>query len=189
MSPAARALRREAVAPAGTWSVDASRSRVRFAVKHMLVSTVRGGFGRFEGTLVVGRDGSASGNGSVEAASFETGDAGRDERMRAELLDVARHPRITFASKRIEARGGRLSVAGELTMRGVTRELHLDGRVRAGRGGEPALELSGELDRKDYGITWSEALDAGGALVGETVKLELELRLQRAAGSARAPEA
>jgi polyisoprenoid-binding protein YceI len=165
------------------WSVDSTRSRVEFAVKHMMLATLKGGFGKFEGTLEVSPDGVASAVGSVDVASVDTNDAVRDEHLRssADFFDVKRYPRIGFSSTRIEERGGGLfRVVGELTMRGVTREIVLDGQVHgggAGADGEPrlALTLRGKLNRREFGLTWNQALDSGGALIGNTVKVALEI--------------
>jgi polyisoprenoid-binding protein YceI len=183
LSAAAHAPARGEIGP-GRWAVDAAASRVGFEVKHMLVSRLRGGFGRFEGALKIAEDGSASAQGSVEVASFDTGDDVRDERVRAssELFDAASHPRLTFESSSLEQQGGRVRVKGPLQMRGVTREIALEGSARAARDGQTiSLSLSGVLDRKDFGIVWSETLDAGGALVGDEVKILLDLRLRDAA--------
>ncbi len=171
------------IAPAGVWSVDAERSRVEFAIKHMLVSTLRGRFGEFEGTLELGADGAASALGSVAAASIDTNDHIRDQHLRdsADFFDVESHPRINFKSTRIEERRSRsLRICGELTMRGVTRPIVLDGQSHdLEAGSEPRLRLTlkGEVNRRDFGLVWNQTLDSGGALIGNSVKISAEISM------------
>lgn len=176
------------IAPAGVWTVDAGRSRVEFAIKHMLVSTLKGSFRSFEGTLEIDRDGSARARGSVEAASIDTGDAVRDEHVRdsKDFFDVAKHPRIELSGATVEERGGRrLRIRGELSMRGVSRPIVLDGRSAEPVDGVVRLELSGELNRRDYGLVWNQKLDSGGALIGNTVRVTAEIVAVEGAASAR----
>ncbi len=181
------------IAPPGVWPIDAERSRVEFALKHMLLATLRGNFESFHGVLEVGQDGVARASGGVEAASVCTNDAVRDEHLRSsgDFFDVERYPRIAFSSTLIEERAGAVRVVGELTMRGVSREIELRGRVRAlePRGADAglALALDGELNRKDFGLTWNQTLDSGGALIGNTVKVAVELAAVRAADAAGQP--
>jgi len=174
------------VLPSGRWSVDASRSSVAFALRHMLLSTVSGRFNEFGGVLETG-PGSPRASGAIKSASIDTGETVRDEHLRSsqDFFDAERYPEISFSSTRIEERGGRLRIAGELTMRGVTRELALDGRLAEGLRRDPdgveriQLELRGELSRRDFGLTWNQALDTGGALLGNKVKIELEISAAR----------
>jgi polyisoprenoid-binding protein YceI len=165
----------------GIWSIDTERSSIAFAIRHMMFAVVQGRFTEFEGTLEVGADRVARAAGSVRAASIDTNQALRDEHLRrsADFFDVERHPDISFSSTRIEHRGGkRLHIVGELTMRGVTRTLELDGDSAEttphapGRAGL-ALNLSGELNRRHFGLT--QTLETGGMLVGETVRITLDL--------------
>lgn len=180
---------------AGVWSVEPASSRVEFAVKHMLLATLHGRFDEFEGTLSVGPDGVASATGAVKAASIDTSDSVRDEHLRrsADFFDVERFPTIELRSTRIEQlEEGRLRIVGELTMRGVTREVVLEGRAREaledGAARQVELELKGELNRRDFGLTWNQALDSGGVLIGNTVRITLAIRVVRAAvAGARVP--
>lgn len=167
--------------PRGEWLVDAPRSSVTFAVKHMLLTTVHGRFHEFDGVLEIGADVQAA--GTVKAASIDTSEPVRDEHLRGSLdfFDIERYPEIGFKSTRIEYRdGGRLHIVGELTMRGITREIELAAQrgeaPREASGDERIeLELRGELNRRDFGLTWNQALETGGALLGNKVKIALEI--------------
>ena len=164
--------------PAGTWSIDPAGSTVGFAIKHMALKTLHGCFREFEGTLDLSGPQPAA-SGSVRAASIDTGEPIRDDHVRqsADFFDVEHHPEITFTSSRILPEGhDRIRVEGELTMRGQTREIALEGKLLGERGeGRIELDLRGELNRKDFGLTWNQALDAGGALLGNKVRIELRL--------------
>jgi len=168
--------------PTGAWCIDPSTSSVRFTIKHFALAKLSGHFTQFAGALELGEQG-ASAAGSVLAASIDTGEEVRDAHLResSDFFDVERHPEISFRSTRVLIGAPRgLRVEGELTMRGITREIALQGELREdapGQAGEPriAIELRGELNRKDFGLTWNQALDAGGALLGNKVKIELSL--------------
>lgn len=170
------------VVPSGTWSVDATRSRVAFAVKHMMLATVNGSFHEFGGVLEMG-PGAPRATGAVKAASIDTGEPVRDEHLRSspDFFDVERYPEISFNSTRIDhLHGGRLRIVGELTMRGVTREIGLDAQpsvTTRGAGGDERVELQlhGELNRRDFGLSWNQALETGGALLGNKVKIALDI--------------
>jgi len=170
------------VVPAGKWSVDASRSSVTFALKHMMLARVNGHFREFDGMLEVG-SGAPRASGAVKAASIDTNEPVRDEHLRSspDFFDVERYPQISFDSTRVDyLDGGRLRIVGELTMRGATGEIELEGQLknarREARDDERIeLELRGELNRRDFGLTWNQALDTGGALLGNKVKIALEI--------------
>lgn len=170
------------VVPSGKWSVDTPRSSISFSLKHMMLATVNGRFREFEGTLETGL-GSPRAIGVVKAASVDTNEAVRDEHLRSspDFFDVERYPDISFNSTGIEhLNDRRLHIVGELTMRGITREVELDARVgpttREPGGVERIeLELRGQLNRRDFGLTWNQALDTGGALLGNRVKIALDI--------------
>jgi polyisoprenoid-binding protein YceI len=170
------------VVPAGKWSVDAPRSSVAFAVKHMMVASVTGHFREFDGMLEIG-SGAPRATGVVKAASIDTNERARDEHLQRspDFFDVERYPDISFNSTRVDyLDGGRLHIVGDLTIRGVTLEIELDGQLNGARreaGGDERieLELRGELDRRDFGLTWNQALETGGALLGNKVKITLEI--------------
>ena len=175
------------VLPAGRWSVDATRSSVAFAAGHMTLATVNGRFQEFDGALEIG-SGTPRATGVVRAASIDTDEPIRAEHLRRsrDFFDVGRYPEITIRSTRIDyLDGGRLRVVGDLTMRGVTREIALDARL----GTRPEvvgdrrveLELRGELRRRDFGLTWNTTLEAGGVLAGEDVTVTLDVEFIMAA--------
>jgi polyisoprenoid-binding protein YceI len=156
------------VVPAGKWLVDVPRSSVAFAVKHMMLTTMNGHFRNFDGALEIG-SGASRATGAVMAASIDTNEPVRDEHLRSspDFFDVERYPEITFRSNRIDyLDGGRLRILGHLTMRGFTREIEFE-RIE--------LELPGGLNRRDFGLTWNQALETGGALLGNKVKIALEI--------------
>jgi polyisoprenoid-binding protein YceI len=176
------------VVPAGRWSVDVQRSSVAFAVKHMMLATVNGCFHTFDGMLEIGA-GASRATGAVKAVSIDTNETVRDEHLRRspDFFDIERYPEISFTSTRIEYLDGRrFRVVGGLTMRGVTREIELDAQLkgidREADGDERIeLQLRGHLNRKDFGLSWNQVLEAGGALLGDKVKIALEISAVKSA--------
>jgi polyisoprenoid-binding protein YceI len=174
--------------PAGTYNVDPVHSRVEFAVRHLGIATVRGHFGSFEGTFEIGDDiASARAYGSVEAASVDTMQPQRDDDLRsANFFEVERFPRIEFSSKEIRPLDDdRFEIVGDLTLHGVTRELRLGAEIIGTEvdlyGNERiGLEVRGELNRKDYGMTFNQVLGSGNALVSDKVKLIIEVSAVKA---------
>lgn len=178
-----------ALAAAETWSIDADHSSVGFTVRHMMVSNVKGSFGTFSGTVEVDEKDIAGSKVSVtiDAASINTGVAKRDEHLRsADFFDTARYPTVTYVSKKVEKSGkDRLKVYGDLTLRGVTRPVVLDvegptaayrdpwGKTRRGASATAAI------NRRDFGLTWNKVIEAGGVLVGDEVKIILEMEFIR----------
>ena len=177
------AQRTKSLIPTGTWEVDAVHSSIGFAVKHMGIANVRGRFTEFEGTLEVGDDlASSSARGLVKAASITTEEEQRDEHLRsADFFDVENHPDITFESTSVEAIDDEsTSVVGNLTMHGITQEVRLKvvvqgtdvdpwGKERAG------VEAVGTLNRKDFDMKFNQALGSGNALVGDKVRMSLDI--------------
>lgn len=169
--------------PAGTWEVDAAHSSVEFSVKHMGIANVRGRFTEFQGTVEVGKDAfSAKARGSIKVASIDTGEAQRDTHLRsADFFDVDAFPEITYESTRVEPLDENSSrVWGNLTMHGITREVKLDlvlqgtdidpwGNERAG------AEIEGFLNRKDFDMKFDQALGSGNLLVGDKVRMTIEI--------------
>jgi|KBSMisStaDraftv2_1062788.scaffolds.fasta_scaffold48202_1 polyisoprenoid-binding protein YceI len=169
--------------PTGTWTVDASHSSVEFKVKHMMVSTVRGRFGEFEGTIAAAPDYKDSTvRGSIQAASIDTNEPRRDEHLRsADFFDVENNPTIEFASTRIEhAARGDYRVTGDLTMHGETHPVTFDvtvhGVTRDAQGQDRVgFEARGTLNRSDFGLRWQQALETGGVLVGDEVRISADM--------------
>ena len=168
--------------PTGTWAVDPAHSRVEFQVKHLGIATVRGHFAKFGGTLEVGEDHVAKAYGTGDVASLSTNDAGRDAHLRSpDFFDAEQYPEIRFDSTEITRTGDEtFEIAGDLTLRGVTRELTLHAAV-TGTEVDPwgnervGLEVVGELVRGDYGITFNQALGSGNVMVSDKVKLLLDI--------------
>jgi polyisoprenoid-binding protein YceI len=162
------------------WAVDPSHSAIEFAVRHMLIATVKGRFREFEGTLDTGEEPKFA--GVVQVATLDTNDAIRDDHLRsADFFDAIRYPEISFRSTAVDVDGGEsLNVVGDLELRGVMRSIALAGEV-AGVGVDPegeqrlGLSLRGELDRTDFGLTWNRALETGGVLVGDRFGIALDI--------------
>jgi polyisoprenoid-binding protein YceI len=174
--------------PTGTWKVDPAHSSVGFEVKHMMISTVRGHFREFEGTLEAAEDPSQSRAwGSVKTASIDTGSADRDEHLRSpDFFDAERYPEARFESTRLEPLGGaNWRVTGNLTIKDVTREVQFDAVVE-GAGEDPwgdervGVAVRGKVNRTDFGLTWQQPLARGGLLVGEDVSILVDISAIRA---------
>jgi polyisoprenoid-binding protein YceI len=169
------------IVPTGTWTVDPAHSRVEFAVKHMGIATVRGNFGTFEGTLVIGADGAVA-SGSADVSSINTGEPDRDTHLKsADFFDAETNPRITFSSTSITAVDEEtFKIVGDLTMHGITREVTLHADVQ-GTDIDPwgnervGLEISGQLSRGDWDMKFNQALGSGNMLVSDKVKLALDI--------------
>jgi polyisoprenoid-binding protein YceI len=174
-------------APAGgiktTWKLDPAHTLVEFSAKHLMITTVKGRITDVEGTIV--SDGEGPKNSSVEvthkAASLDTRTEQRDQHLRsADFLDVEKYPEIKFRSTRIEGDKESFKMTGNLTIRGVTRPVTLvasfEGRTRDPWGGERiGFSASGKIDRREFGLTWNQALEAGGVVVGNDIKINLEI--------------
>lgn len=171
-----------AVPEVATYQLDASHSHVGFKVRHLMVSKVRGVFHDVAGTVVIGenpRDSSLE--VTIGVASVDTGDEQRDGHLRsADFFDAESFPTLTYRSTGVTPAGrGRYAVDGELTIKGVTRpvplEIAFDGAAGDPWGGT-RIGFSGTagLDREDFGLTWNQALETGGVLVGKTVEIEIE---------------
>jgi polyisoprenoid-binding protein YceI len=171
-----------------TWQIDAAHSEVGFEVKHLMMSKVRGRFGSVSGTITLDAEEFARSQTEIdiEVSSIDTGHGQRDEHLRsADFFDVESFPRMAFRSTRIEPGHGGFRLIGELKIRGVTREVVLE-VVEEGHRTDPwgveRLAFSGStlIDRRDYGLTWNQALEAGGVLVGNQIRIVLEVQAMRA---------
>lgn len=166
------------------WTIDAAHSEVHFAVRHMVVSKVRGAFERWTAALQLDEEDltRSSVEVTIEAASIQTRNEQRDGHLRSpDFLDVERHPTITFRSKRVEADGGSsYRVVGDLTIRGLTREVVLEtdfgGVARDPWGADRAgFQARLAIERSDFGLTWNQVLEAGGVLVGDRIDISIEV--------------
>ena len=171
----------------GTWNVDPTHSSLTFVVRHLMVSKVRGRFGAFSGTATINEEKLLSSvTATAEVASIDTSDAGRDEHLKsADFFDVASFPTIGFKSTKITGSGSNYTLLADLTIKGVTKSVAFDlafdgvgqdpwGNTKAG------FSAEAEINRKDWGLEWNVALETGGVLVGEKVKLSLDIQLVKA---------
>ena len=170
--------------PAGTWNIDASHSELGFTARHLMVTKVRGKFTDVEGTLTVAEPFSASQvQASVKLASVDTGSADRDAHLKSgDFFDVEANPTMSFISTEVTPD----SLKGDLTIKGVTKPVTFDldftGLATDPWGNEKAgFEATTEINRKDWGLEWNVALEGGGVLVSEKVKLNLDIQLTKAA--------
>lgn len=174
------------------WTLDPTHTLVEFSAKHMMITTVKGRFGEVTGRIEWNEAEPSASSAEVEipAASIDTRSEQRDEHLRsADFLDVGSHPALLFRSKRLEGRpakaGDRFQVVGDLTIRGATKEVVLDvvfeGRGKDPWGGERAsFSAETKIDRREFGLVWNQALEAGGVLVANEVKIQLEIQAVRA---------
>ncbi len=168
------------------WAIDPAHSSIEFAVKHMVITTVRGTFGTFEADLQVDEADLARSRATfrIDAASIDTRQPDRDNHLRsADFFDVANHPTITFTTTAIERTGsGTYRITGDLTIRGVTRPVTFEAEAH-GPAKNPfgktvvAVSVSGKINRKDWGLTWNAPLEAGGLLVGDEVRINADFEL------------
>ena len=165
------------------WQLDPAHTTVEFSAKHMMFTTVKGHFGAVKGTIRLDEQdiSRSSVEAEIDAASLDTRTEQRDTHLRSQdFLHVEQHPTITFKSTRVERAGeDRFKVAGDLTIRGTTREVVLDTAL-TGRGKSPfgttvaGFEATTTINRKDFGLNWNVALEAGGFLVGDTIKISID---------------
>ena len=176
-----------------TWNIDASHSAIEFAAKHLMITTVKGRLADARGTVTIDETNPANSSATVEfdAKSVDTRSDQRDEHLRsADFLDVAHFPTISFASRRVTGAsaqpGAEFTVVGDLTIRGVTKEVTLattyEGRGRDPWGGERvSFSADAKIDRREFGLVWNAALETGGVLVSNDIKIHLEVQAVRAA--------
>ena len=173
-----------------TWNIDPVHSTAEFKVKHMMIANVKGTFSKVSGALTFDESDLTKSKveASIEAASIDTRDDQRDAHLRsADFLDVENYPQLSFASTSVKKAGnGKLSVEGDLTIRGVTRTVDFAvegptppakdpwGNVRV------AISATTKINRKDFGLTWNAALETGGILVGDHVTITLEAEFVKA---------
>lgn len=167
------------------WKIDPAHTLIEFSVKHMMFTNVRGRFGSFDGTLQLNEETSEASyvEGTIDVASIDTNEPDRDTHLKsADFFDVENYPTMHFKSTRIERDGdGRYKVYGDLTIKDTTREIAFD-VTDHGRGQDPwgnrrgGFSAETTLNRKDFGLNWNVALEAGGWLVGDEIKVSAELQ-------------
>jgi polyisoprenoid-binding protein YceI len=178
---------------ADTWQIDPAHTNVEFTVRHMMISNVSGQFEKTSGTITTdgGNPTSALIDATIDASSINTRVAKRDGHLKSpDFLDVAKYPTITFKSKKVEAAGaGKWKVTGDLTLHGVTKEVVLDvdgptppikdpmGNMRAG------ASATTTISRKDFGLTWNKTMESGGVIVGDEVKISIDVEAVKKPGA------
>jgi polyisoprenoid-binding protein YceI len=167
---------------AGTYALDVAHTRVGFMAKHLMVTKVRGQFTEFSGLVVIAEDPMESRvEATISAASMTTGSKDRDGHLAgADFLEVEKYPTIEFRTVRLSGHSGNeFTLRGELTIKGVTRDVELDVELEGlatSPWGQEVLAFSAttEINREDFGMTWNQALESGGVLVSKKVKIEIE---------------
>lgn len=168
------------------WKIDAAHSHVQFSVRHMMISTVRGEFEEFDGEIQFDQDSpeNSSLDIRIDANSINTREEDRDNHLRSpDFLNAEEYPYLIFKSKHVEQTGEKEGrVVGDLTIRDVTNEVVLDvtyhGMAKSPWGATSAgFSASTTINRKDWGLTWNQALETGGVLVGDKIKIDIEVEL------------
>ena len=172
---------------AATWEFDPAHTGVQFKVRHLMVSHVRGDFEKVSGKIVYDeRDISrSSADITIDASSINTRVAKRDEHLKSpDFLDAAKYPSLVFKSKKVEKAGdGKLKMTGDLTIRGVTKEVVLDIEGPTSPIRDPAGKTrvggvaSTKINRKDFGLTWNKAIETGGVVVGDEVEITIDIEI------------
>jgi polyisoprenoid-binding protein YceI len=167
---------------AGSWSIDPAHSHVEFSVRHLMVSKVRGHFGRFSGRIVTEPDPFASSvTAEIDLTSIDTGNDQRDAHIRsADFFDAEENRTMTYRSTGVRRDGEDFVLEGELTLKGVTcsvpLRLELNGFGPDAWGGTRAgFTATGEINRRDFGVNWNAAVEGGGVVVGDKVSIQLEI--------------
>ena len=169
-----------------TWTVDPTHAEVGFAVKHLMIATVRGRFGTVEGTVVMNEIEPAKSkiDVAIDVTSIDTRQEMRDNHLRSpDFFDVATHPKMHFVSKKIVGDiTDEFKVIGDLTIRGNTHDVTLDVTL-TGRGNDPwgneraGFEAKGKISRSQFGLTWNQGLETGGVVIGDEVKISIDVEL------------
>jgi polyisoprenoid-binding protein YceI len=171
------------------WTIDPAHSEIKFKVKHLVISTVTGQFGRFSGTIDAERPDFSDARIAFEADidSISTNSEQRDGHLKSpDFFDAANHPKLTFVSRTVARKGtsGYL-LTGDMTIRGTKRQVTLDvtynGTVKGFDGDVAAFEIAGTLNRQDFGLRWNAMTEAGGVVVSDEVKLDIVVELKKVA--------
>ena len=163
------------------WNLDTTHSAASFAVRHLMISTVKGQFKKFTGSGETKADGTLKAvEVAIDAASIDTNEARRDDHLRSpDFFDAAGHPTLTFRSTHIDQKGSDVAITGDLTIRGVSRPVTLKGEFTAPvtdpwGNARSALAVGAKISRKEWGLTWNQVLEAGGFAVSDEVKISVE---------------
>jgi len=171
------------IPPAGAYQLDPAHTRVGFVVKHMMVSKVRGNFGAFDASITIGENPLESAlSATVQMDSVLTGQEARDNHLRTgDFFEIEKHPTMTYRSTGVASHSGTtFTLAGELTIKGVTRSVELavelEGVTTSPFTGKPmfGFTATAEINREDFGLTYNQALETGGVMIGKHVKIEIE---------------
>lgn len=176
----------------GTFAIDAAHSNVEFAVKHMMITTVKGRFGDVKGTVQIPEKGEPKVEVTIATASIDTRTEARDTHLRsADFFDVEKYPEIRFVSTRATRTSDGYTLIGDLTIKGVTKPVTLQ-VTDEGSGVDPwgnvkaSFNATGKFNRTDFGLTWNAALETGGVLVSEEVKISIDAQLVKQTAVAQA---
>lgn len=168
---------------AATYQIDPAHTQIHFKIDHLMIFKVRGTFNDFNGTADIDVDNKTlkSATATINVASIDTRNQKREKHLlSADFFDVANYPEITFVSKKVSGSGTDISVTGDLTIKGITKEVTLKGAFLGGAMGpmknpRAGFEATGKINRKDFGLTWNKAMETGGVVVSEEVELGLEV--------------
>lgn len=175
-------------AAAGNYEIDTAHSTIAFSVRHLMISTVKGNFTEFSGTIIYNEDDltACSARVTIKTASINTANQARDNHLRnSDFFDAPKFPEITFTSTKMEKQGDEFMLTGNLTMRGVTRPVIIPFKITGkitDPWGNPRLGLTASLkiNRQDFGISWSKSMDGGGLVVGDEVEIQIDLEAVQA---------
>ena len=168
---------------AATYQIDPAHTQIHFTIAHLMVFKVRGNFNEFSGTIEADPAAQtlSSAQALIQVNSINTRNEKRDNHLRSpDFFEVAKYPEMTFVTKKVSGSGSDISVTGDLTIKGVTKEVVLTGAF-LGAATDPwgnsraGFEATGTINRKDFGLTWNKALETGGVVVGEEVEIGLEV--------------
>ena len=176
-----------AAAATATWKIDPAHTAAQFAVKHLMISTVRGNFKAVNGTINWDESDvtKSTVNVTIDATTVDTGEPARDKDLKSDkFFDTANNPTLTFKSTKVEQAGaGKLKVTGDLTIRGITKQVVLDVDGPSASVKDPwgntrsALSASTKINRQDFGVKWNASIDGGGVVVGDDVNITIDLEM------------
>ncbi|HEY5673853.1 MAG TPA: YceI family protein [Malonomonas sp.] len=168
---------------AASYQIDAAHTQIHFTVPHLVVFKVRGNFNDFVGTVEAdaASNSLSAAEATIQVASIDTRNQKRDDHLRsADFFDAANHPEMRFVSKKVEGSGANITVTGDLTIKGITKEVVLQGAF-LGAATDPwgnqraGFEATGKINRRDFGLLWNKALETGGMVVGDEIEIGLEV--------------